>query len=97
MKRSAETKTPVRVFRAKVADKNGKVERKYVYEGLYWVTDCQLADSKDGPKVCRFKMEAVPGHSTVSSKVDFKVFDKNPFKVRNLANTSSKPGKKRGR
>eukprot|EP00878_Enallax_costatus_P005717 GHUV01005995.1.p1 GENE.GHUV01005995.1~~GHUV01005995.1.p1 ORF type:complete len:555 (+),score=157.92 GHUV01005995.1:244-1665(+) len=96
--RNIESSTPVRVFRGKLANKDGRVERKYVYEGLYHVTASKQEESKDGPLVCKFRMEAIPGHSTVTGKVDYKLFGKNPFRVRNLASGPRQgPGRKRSR
>lgn len=96
---SVKTGTPVRVFRGKQANKDGKPERKYVYEGLYKATEYKMEPSKDGPLVCRYKMEAIPGHSAVTGKVDYKIFGKNPFRVRDLANTAARKrsGSKRAR
>ncbi|MEW5315458.1 MAG: hypothetical protein WDW38_006884 [Sanguina aurantia] len=62
-----ETGVPVRVFR-----RDGIV---FSYEGIYKVTDFQLKDSHDGPKVYLFLLHGIPGESLAvpTTKVLYKL------------------------
>ena len=72
---SVETKMPVRVMRGQ--KQTGKPH--YSYEGLYVVTEYKMEASSHGPKVIRFKLEAVPGESTARS-VCLLLYDEKVYK-----------------
>lgn len=49
------------------------------------------------PQVCQYEMQAVPGHSVVSHKVEFRWLHKASFQQKQLAEATAKPGRKRSR
>ncbi|KAF6255206.1 hypothetical protein COO60DRAFT_1462324 [Scenedesmus sp. NREL 46B-D3] len=97
LKASCEAGTPVRVFRSKLVPKRpGEwCPPVYSYEGLYRVLQHRVAPSADGPLVCQYEMQAVPGHSVVSHKVEFRWLHKASFQQKQLAEATAKPGRKR--
>mmetsp|Transcript_6265 Transcript_6265/g.13737 ORF Transcript_6265/g.13737 Transcript_6265/m.13737 type:complete len:611 (+) Transcript_6265:42-1874(+) len=90
LKQSCETKTPVRVFRGV----NMEGVNMYLYEGLYNVTEYKLAVSKDGPLVCKFKMEGVPGESVATLKVTFNSLKPPPKSRLTSVKLAAAPGAK---
>jgi hypothetical protein len=46
LQQSCDKQRPVRVFRSKAGE-----QRRYVYEGLYWVVEAVRKPSRDGPLV----------------------------------------------
>ena len=68
LRANKESGEPVRVIRGKVGPNN---ERLYTYEGLYTVAEAKMEPSADGPLVCRFRLEGVPGRHVVTGRVEF--------------------------
>ncbi|KAK9840092.1 hypothetical protein WJX74_003182 [Apatococcus lobatus] len=70
LRANAESKAPVRVIRAKLDPETKKPV--HTYDGLWRVKKAEHVAGIDKYLVCRFEMEAVEGHSTVSAAVTYR-------------------------
>ncbi|KAM5535441.1 hypothetical protein V8D89_010963 [Ganoderma adspersum] len=61
LKRSCETKKPVRVIRGYKLDSVYGPAEGYRYDGLYTVEDAYMATGLHGFKVCKFAFKRIPG------------------------------------
>ncbi len=63
--RNAQTAgEPVRILRGFKPKNPFSPATGYCYDGLYTVVSADLVPSSDGPLVCQFRLEAIPGEST---------------------------------
>lgn len=63
--RNAQTAgEPVRILRGFKPKNPFSPATGYRYDGLYTVVSADLVPSSDGPLVCQFRLEAIPGEST---------------------------------
>ena len=78
--RNAQTAgEPVRILRGFKPKNPFSPTTGYRYDGLYTVVSADLVPSSDGPLVCQFRLEAIPGESTsFGSEGDSRSSDETP-------------------
>ncbi|KAF9483689.1 SRA-YDG [Pholiota conissans] len=75
LKKSVETKRPVRVIRGPNRDSKYAPAKGYRYDGLYIVEDAYMGKSKDGYQICQYHLRRLPDLPPLPLNPDYRGSD----------------------